>query len=145
MNCSESRRVGVVCRAMAGVRCEGERQFVRPMPCRYVTGSRFDVAMGLSVFLGIFGIDRCYLGYPVAGAIKLFTLGGAFILAMMDVVLLATGWLQPADGSDFLLQPNGPRLRLGRDTALEVEWRDVNWVRAMMNNNNTSTTTLFQQ
>lgn len=131
---------------MAGVRCDGERQFVRAMPCRYVTGTRFDVAMGLSVFLGIFGIDRCYLGYPVAGAIKLFTLGGAFMLAMMDVVLLATGWLPPADGSDFLLQPNGPRLRIGGESALELEWRDINWMRTpLIPINNTNTNTKQQQ
>lgn len=84
--------------------------------------------MGLSVFLGVFGIDRFYLGYAFLGVIKLVSLGGCFIFAMMDIVLLATGWLPPADGSDFMLQSAGPRLEMGVQSDASAYWRDVNWI-----------------
>ena len=58
-------------------------------------------ALLLSIFLGGLGIDRFYLGYTGLGILKLLT-GGCFgILWLIDIILIATGELKPADGSEY--------------------------------------------
>lgn len=46
-------------------------------------------ALAISFFVGIFGIDRFYLGHIGVGIAKLLTLGGCGIWAMIDVVIIA--------------------------------------------------------
>jgi TM2 domain-containing membrane protein YozV len=46
--------------------------------------------MLLSAFLGIFGIDRIYLGYPFMGVLKFLTMGGFVIGNIFDMILIAT-------------------------------------------------------
>jgi len=58
-------------------------------------------ALILSVLLGALGVDRFYLGYGGMGALKLLT-GGLFgILYIIDIVNIATGRLEPADGYGY--------------------------------------------
>lgn len=52
----------------------------------------------LAYFLGMFGADRFYLGQTGLGFLKLFTLGGFGIWAMIDVILIGTGQLKDAEG-----------------------------------------------
>ena len=48
------------------------------------------VALLLSIFLGGLGIDRFYMGYVGTGILKLITLGGLGIWALIDIILIAT-------------------------------------------------------
>lgn len=52
----------------------------------------------ISFFLGSLGIDRFYLGYTELGVLKLLTLGGCGIWAIVDTVMIATGSLKDAKG-----------------------------------------------
>ena len=56
-------------------------------------------AILLSVFVGGLGVDRFYLGYTGLGIVKLLTLGGLGSWALIDLVMICTGSLRPADGS----------------------------------------------
>ncbi|NBU32194.1 MAG: TM2 domain-containing protein [Actinobacteria bacterium] len=58
----------------------------------------FVVASVLSWLLGVFGVDRFYLGYTALGILKLITFGGCGIWALIDFVLLITGNLPDAQG-----------------------------------------------
>lgn len=58
-------------------------------------------AIILSALLGGLGVDRFYLGYTGMGVLKLLT-GGCFgVLWILDIINIASGKLQPADGSGY--------------------------------------------
>lgn len=48
--------------------------------------------------LGIFGADRFYLGYMLSGTIKLLTLGGLGIWALIDMIYTLSGKRRDASG-----------------------------------------------
>lgn len=60
----------------------------------------------LSYFLGIFGVDRFYLGYTGLGILKLVTCGGVGIWAIVDMILIGIGNLKDAQG--FALSREAP-------------------------------------
>ena len=67
--------------------------------------------MILATLLGLFGIDRCYLGYVTCGIFKFISCGGFVVWALLDVILIASQSLGPADGSAYEFTSNLPRMR----------------------------------
>ena len=108
-NCSSDNTVRVACYPAKNITCEGKQfnskqvGFYKSVHCRYVTTYHYQTAVLLSVFLGIFGADRFYLGYYSYGVIKLCTFGVMFIGYLVDMILIITQYLGPSDGSDYIV------------------------------------------
>jgi TM2 domain-containing membrane protein YozV len=55
-------------------------------------------ALLLSLFVGVLGIDRFYLGHIALGVLKLITFGGCGIWALIDVILIAVDNVKDSKG-----------------------------------------------
>lgn len=64
----------------------------------YSDGKSQVVALILCLAVGGLGIHRFYLGYTWQGIVQLLTLGGCGIWALIDLIRIITGDLQPKDG-----------------------------------------------
>ena len=106
----------------------GNRTFYRDFEgCKWTNGYEFDTALLLSIFLGMFGVDRFYLGYPAIGLLKFSTLGFFFLGHLLDVILIASQILGPADGSYYVVSYFGPAITIlstngGTDRRPESDW-----------------------
>ncbi|WP_035281361.1 TM2 domain-containing protein [Brevibacterium album] len=58
----------------------------------------FVVTWLLSYFLGVLGIDRFYLGKVGTGVLKLITVGGLGIWALIDLVIVLVGAARDSQG-----------------------------------------------
>lgn len=56
------------------------------------------IALLLSVFLGVLGIDRFYVGHIGLGVVKLLTCGGLGIWAIIDIILFALDRIRDSNG-----------------------------------------------
>ena len=56
------------------------------------------LAMLLSVFLGVFGVDRFYLGHIWLGLAKFFTFGGLGLWALADIIIIALRMVRDSEG-----------------------------------------------
>jgi len=90
------------CSVKEDVVCLGQRRFHKLLPCNWTSGKRWSVALILSITLGGFGADRFYLGMWREGIGKLFSFGGLGVWTLVDVVLVATGYIGPNDGSLYI-------------------------------------------
>lgn len=78
---------------------EENREWLRRLTEKAAASDKnWGVALWLSLFLGLFGVDRFYLGYGVLGLIKLFTFGGFGVWWIIDILLLLSGKLKDAEG-----------------------------------------------
>ncbi|CAF1069044.1 unnamed protein product [Adineta ricciae] len=108
----------IQCYTAPGIVCDGGVYndtldgyvFERNTSCRWTNGKYYRTTLALSLFLGVFGIDRLYLGYYVTGLLKLFTCGFMLVGALVDFLLIALQVLTPADGSHYIIDYYGPRL-----------------------------------
>jgi len=82
--------------------CLGKKVFSKRKECNWTEGYSWRTACILSITLGGFGADRFYLGHWQEGIGKLFSFGGLGVWTLVDVVLVATGYIGPADGSLYV-------------------------------------------
>ena len=73
----------------------------RDIPCLF-SGKSWTAAVVLSFFLGVFGVDRFYLGYTGVGVVKLLSVGGLGIWALIDTILIALRRVPDSDGRALL-------------------------------------------
>lgn len=88
----------------------------------------------LSIFLGVFGAHRFYVGKTQSGVLMACTLGGFGIWYMYDLIMIAAGSFRDADGllivnwepeGDHLLPPNTAAGILDELDALRAEVSDL--------------------
>ncbi|XP_041359442.1 TM2 domain-containing protein CG10795-like [Gigantopelta aegis] len=109
----KTRKVPVPCRPAVNITCDGVTYngssvgFYKTTACKWTNGHSFEVSLLLSIFLGMFGIDRFYLGYPAIGLVKFATMGFMFLGQLVDILLIATQVVKPSDGSDYVIDYYG--------------------------------------
>ena len=74
-------------------------------------GWRKQTALFFSIFTGVLGVDRFYLGYTALGVLKLLTVGGAGIWALIDFIRIGVDSLRPADGSPWVEETRDENIR----------------------------------
>lgn len=75
----------------------------------------------------MFGVDRFYLGYPAIGLLKFCTLGFMFVGQLVDVILIATQTVGPADGSAYVIPYYGAGLEVLRSDNVTYRRPQPDW------------------
>uniref|UniRef100_A0A6M2DY63 Putative tm2 domain-containing protein n=1 Tax=Xenopsylla cheopis TaxID=163159 RepID=A0A6M2DY63_XENCH len=127
--CTRENKAKVWCIAADGIICHETKNasFTKDFPCKWTNGYYFDTAMLLSVFLGMFGIDRFYLGYPAIGLLKFCTLGFMFVGQLVDIILIATQVVGPADGSAYVISYYGAGINIIRSDNFTYRLPQDDW------------------
>jgi TM2 domain-containing membrane protein YozV len=109
VNCSINGIAKVPCFPAPNVTCGNYRfngdeiGFFKNITCKWTQNCNYKTTLLLSVFLGFFGIDRFYLGYAAIGLLKLCTFGFMLFGYVIDLILILTQTLEPADGSAYIV------------------------------------------
>ncbi|XP_074651958.1 TM2 domain-containing protein 3-like [Tubulanus polymorphus] len=90
------------CTVNDNILCMGRRTFNKMELCNWTRGYRWSTALLLSITMGGFGVDRFYLGLWREGIGKLFSFGGLGVWTLVDVILIAAGYIGPEDGSLYI-------------------------------------------
>lgn len=90
------------CTVDNNVLCMGRRKFHKKLRCKWTNGTSWRTTLLISILFGGFGGDRFYLGHWQDGLGKFFSFGGLGVWTVVDVILIATGYLGPADGSIYI-------------------------------------------
>merc|ERR1719273_1371083 len=108
----DTQKAPINCIAAPRIKCTetDSRNFTKEIPCKWTNGYHFDTALMLSIFLGMFGADRFYLGHPALGLLKFSTLGFFFLGHLLDIILIASQVVGPADGSHYVISYFGAGL-----------------------------------
>ncbi|KAJ4448163.1 hypothetical protein ANN_10176 [Periplaneta americana] len=127
--CTKENKAKVQCRAAEGINCTETKNstFKREIPCKWTNGYSFETAMLLSIFLGMFGADRFYLGYPAIGLLKFCTLGFMFLGQLVDIILIATQVVGPADGSHYVIPYYGAGIEVIRSNNWTYKLPQHDW------------------
>lgn len=117
INCTESNIAPLICHVVDGLACQpltgiNDTHFITNQPCQYTTGHSFETTLLLAVFLGMFGADRFYLGYYAIGLLKFCTFGFMMLGQLIDIILIVTQVLRPANGSYYVIDYFGPRMNI---------------------------------
>ncbi|KAJ0177255.1 hypothetical protein K1T71_007264 [Dendrolimus kikuchii] len=122
----------VRCIVADGIICNetNNSTFWKKLPCKWTNGYSLEIALLLSVFLGMFGLDRFYLGYPGVGLAKLCTLGFMFLGQLLDIILIAAQVVGPSDGSAYVIPYYGAGvtvIRSDNETYLlpQADWHNI--------------------
>ncbi|TQJ69657.1 host cell surface-exposed lipoprotein [Arthrobacter sp. SLBN-100] len=81
-----------------------QQPYTAPYPPNYgygqppISNKSFLTAWLLSLLVGVFGVDRFYLGKVGTGILKLVTLGGFGIWALVDLILILTNKMRDKQG-----------------------------------------------
>lgn len=114
-NCTKKGTALVSCTIVPGLKCDSPTaeqngtEFFKEVPCVYTNGKSYRTAVLLSIFLGMLGVDRFYLGYYAIGLLKFCTMGLLFVGQFVDFILIATQVVGPADGSSYVMDYYAPR------------------------------------
>ncbi|KAL7297310.1 hypothetical protein TKK_0009707 [Trichogramma kaykai] len=127
--CTKANKAKVLCQAAEGLKCSETLNdtFKKDIPCKWTNGYSFETSLLLSIFLGMFGIDRFYLGYPAIGLLKLSTLGFLFLGQFCDVILIATQIVGPADGSHYIMPYYGAGVTIVRSDNFTYRVPQPDW------------------
>lgn len=113
INCNKDGLVPIPCYPAKNIKCDktifdgNTVGFYKNQKCRYVTKYNYQTTVLLSIFFGIFGIDRFYLGYYSVGLVKACTFGFMFIGYLIEMLLIITQYLEPSDGSKYIIDYYG--------------------------------------
>lgn len=120
VNCSEANIAPLTCKLIDGLECIkltgiNDTHFTVQQPCQYTTGYSFQTTLFLAIFLGMFGADRFYLGYYAIGLLKFCTFGFMLVGQLVDIILIVTQVLKPADGSYYVIDYFGPKMNISKN------------------------------
>lgn len=116
-NCTSNNTAPLICQLVDGLKCQelsglNDTHFITQVPCQYTEGHSFQTTLLLAVFLGMFGADRFYLGYYAIGLLKFCTFGFMLVGQLLDVILIVTQVLRPANGAYYVIDYFGPRMNI---------------------------------